>query len=52
MVFSLFGEGVKGVAVPGGDMASRNVSASEGRDFGVRVIIVLLFDNGRGLDVA
>lgn len=49
--FCLLGGGVN-AAVPGGDIASPNVPAKEGRAFGVRTTAVLLLDNGRGFGVA
>jgi hypothetical protein len=50
-VFSRSGEDVSGVAVPGGDIASPKSPANAGLDFGVRALIVLLLDNGRGFGV-
>lgn len=46
-------EGVAGaaLAVPGGEMACPKMPATEGRGFGVRIVKLLLSDNGRGLGV-
>ena len=48
---SLSGDGVKGSAVAGGDIACPNTPDKEGLVFGVLAVIVLLFESGRSLGV-